>query len=171
VERIPGGMIASLREDPRWSVFRQYIKFCIVGFANLGVQTLVYTLLTRLLSFFARHDTTALAIAFVFAVTNSYIWNSIWVFRSRAIRQGSRSGIAFEYTKFMVVSIIGLVITASTFNFGKHVLHLDRALLLWAFHLGGKLVRVEGDYASLMISAVVVSIWNFSANRFWTFRH
>ncbi len=48
----------------------------------------------------------AQSISFVCSVTNGFIWNSLWTFR------GMGSGKRHEqYLKFVVVNIIGLVLT------------------------------------------------------------
>ena len=138
----------------------QFLKFIAVGILNTGIDWLAFFLLT-LLPFFANFESWAKAISFVISATNSFIFNSLWTFRSefkKGISQSKNKVAAGSeyYVKFMVVSVIG---------FG---------LNLWAFTLGRSYLftgesRMKQLLALALASGTVV-IWNFLANKWWTYR-
>jgi putative flippase GtrA len=70
--------------------------------------------------------------------------NRIWTFESH------NPQIAFEYTKFFAVSVIGLAINTL-------ILMMLVSRLGWRF------------YFSKLIAIFVVTIWNFGANLLYTF--
>ena len=105
----------------------------------------------------------AQTISFTFAVTNGFVWNSLWTFR------GMGSGKRHEqYLKFLAVNIVGLLL-----NIGI----MKTMFLLFIFLSSGRLVLVHQGNPDPMhwniakaIAIVCVSTWNFLANKKWTFR-
>jgi len=138
----------------------QFVKFALVGVSNTLIDWIVYFLLT-LIPFFANLESWAKAISFAVAATNSFIFNSIWTFRSE-FKKGldkSKSKVAAGseyYIKFMVVSVIG-------FGLNLWVFTLARAYLF-----PGK-ERIFQLFALVLASGIVI-IWNFVANKWWTYR-
>lgn len=173
-----------------YRVLRQYAKFCLIGFTNLGVDLCIYWALTRHIAFFDNLQIAAHVISFSIAVTNSYIWNTIWVFK--AGRAHSRRKEATRFGKFLVVNVIGLLISSMTFlflttpqwllpafiarNHASGLAHfLDHILTAhplfpprMPFQLGP--LWMKGDIVAKLVTAVVVSLWNFPVNKLWTFR-
>lgn len=89
---------------------------------------------------------TAAALSFVFAVANNFYWNKKWTFGDASKRY------AKQYIKYLIVSLIALglnmiVLYALTTLFG-----------LWYI------------FAKLLTSGVIF-LWNFTINKFWTFRN
>lgn len=127
---------------------QQFIKFCIIGASSTIIDAGILYALYKV-----NHWDRNLAqvLSFVVAVTNGYIWNSLWTFR------GQGSGKQHEqYIKFTAVNIVGLLLTLIIENSFIFVLHSQFSE--HASFVVGKVVAI-----------VVVSVWNFWANKKWTF--
>lgn len=117
------------------------LKFAIVGVANTALDFCVFLLLFRALDWGIIPSN---IVAYLLAVTNSYVFNRIWTFKSRAIRP-----ISFlSYSKFVAVSSVGLAVGTITIYLLKSVMFVEMAKLLSTF-------------ATL--------IWNYLGTRFWVF--
>ncbi len=127
------------------ATLRQFVKFGIVGATNTAWDFGVYYVLTRGVFGFSLHFLTANIIAFSVSVMNSYLLNRTWTFRSTDTRHH------VLFTKFLTVNLVTL---------GLYELLLY--LLVNHVHLY--------DLIAKLISIGVVMIWNFAANKFWTFR-
>ncbi len=143
----PQRLIGVIRNHPAVAgrpTVRQFVKFVIVGFTNTVLDFGIYVALTRLSEFWREHYLWANVIAFSIAVVNSYIWNRRWTFRN------TQRAIHIQFAKFALVSIVGL--------------GLNEAVL-------ALLVSAAGfyDIAAKAAAVAVVTVWNFAANRFWTF--
>jgi len=123
-------------------IFKQFIKFGLVGILSFIVDAGIYLVLTRYLAFFY---IMAKAISFVLAATNSYIFNRAWTFRS------SNLAVGREFSKFLLISVIGL---------GLNTLFMFLAVEQFKLK----------DLYGLVIATILVMFWNFTANKFWTFR-
>lgn len=120
----------------------QFIKFSLVGASNTVIDFGTYLFFTRLL---ALHYLPANTLSFTLAATWSYTMNRLWTFRDRSSR------IRVQYFKFLFVSLIGLGLVSLLLFFFVEVL---------GFH----------DLVAKALAVVIVLVWNFSANRYWTFR-
>jgi putative flippase GtrA len=131
-----------------------------VGVVNTVIDWAVYFLLT-LLPFFQNLESWAKAISFVVAMVNSFIFNSLWTFRTE-FKQGinkneSKTTAVSEFgVKFMVVSVIGFFLNLWTFT-------LARAKIF------GGASKMQQLFALVLASAIVI-VWNFIANKWWTYR-
>ena len=122
--------------------FIQFIKFSLVG----GVGAIIdFTVLYLLVQFLGVWYILAATISFVLAVINNFFWNKYWTFRD------SRGGIARQFSQFLIVSTVGLGL-----NNG----------MLFALVEGSGLFYM---WAKVFATALVLA-WNFTANKFWTFR-
>ena len=110
----------------------------------------------------------ATSISFVLAVTSNFTWNRFWTYpdsRSYSIRR--------QLAQFSIVSVIGWLartawITASYVAIGalstaviSAMMSEYRPALLEEHKLGTMIAQ--------FIGVIVVMIWNFLANRYWTF--
>ncbi len=128
--------------------FRQFIKFCAVGSLNAVIDWGLFAVFkVGLRSFGQNGRQLAKASSFVVAATSSYVLNRRWTFRSRNPK------IAHEASRFVLVSIIGLLANNAIFYAATAPgwLHLN-------------------DLFGLIIASAVVMLWNFYANRHWTFK-
>lgn len=119
----------------------KFLKFGIVGFTGLFVDfgtTYICKEWLKIQKYVAN------SIGFTVAASSNYVLNRIWTFKSQD------PNIALEYTEFIIISLIGLVIN----NF-----------ILWLI-----LKRFKVNFYLAKLFAIgVVTIWNFFANYFITF--
>lgn len=120
----------------------QFIKFSVVGISGTAVDWLFYFGLTR---WFGVFYLLAKALSFIIAAINNYIWNRVWTFESH------QKKVALEFSKFFVVSLIGL-------GFNTLIMYLVVEKLKF------------NDFWGLILATAAVMLWNFFANKFWTFK-
>ena len=122
---------------------RQFVKFGIVGTSGFVVNLLVFTILQR---------TTSLpfwlefSIGFMAGGVSNYFLNRVWTFRSRG--HAGR-----EAAQFLTVSFVALLI-------GN--------VVGWALETGA---GYHHHHTVWFLSTVAGMVWNFFANKYWTFRH
>jgi len=130
----------------------QFIKFAIVGVANTGVDWVVYFILSR--TILTDSLVVAKASSFTIAVLNSYLLNTIWTFKKEyatATKEGATGGKAAIFIKFMIVSLVGLGINTLVYKYS-----LDK-------FAGSELI-------SLVFASGAAILWNFFANKLWTYK-
>ncbi|MCX6272443.1 MAG: GtrA family protein [Bacteroidetes bacterium] len=129
--------------DNIWSVefLTKFIKFGLVGASGLVVD-FGFTALCKEVIKIQKYISNT--IGFTLAATSNYFLNRVWTFRS------TNPEIALEYTEFLVISLIGLII--NTF-------------ILYMLVSKAKL----NFYLSKVAAIGVVTIWNFFVNAFYTF--
>lgn len=124
---------------------RQFVRFALVGATNSAWDFLVYLVLTRGWLGFSFHYLWANSVAFFVSVTNSYILNKRWTFRHSDRRHH------IHFSKFLMVNLVTLalyeVILFAT---------IDR-------------LRIP-DIIAKLVAIALVTVWNFGANKYWTFR-
>lgn len=122
---------------------RQFVKFSIVGAANAVLDFAVYIGLTRFTGYWHAHYVGAASVSFVLAVLSSYVINTYWTFR----QQGTDHVRA---AKFFAVAAAGLC---------------WNALIIWSL-LGLGLYDI---FAKIIATGAVLA-WNFTLQKYWTFR-
>jgi putative flippase GtrA len=155
--------------------FERFLKFAVVGVTGAIVDfgVLIFLQATLLppdsdLSVFV-----ASSISFGLAVLSNFIWTRLWVYPE------SRSwGFRKQLGQFAFISVIGGVARA----FWISLSYDEIGRLLMPFALDVVHVMNSGYTASAgadeklgtiiaqMIGMVVVMLWNFFANRYWTYR-
>jgi putative flippase GtrA len=137
----------------------RFLKFAFVGIIGAVIDFGAFNLLiylTPIASIWAS------AISFTLAVISNFLWNRYWTYpdsRSKPITQ--------QVFQFIVVSLIGMGIRLILFVL------LESALI----RLSGTIFPVKffltpafiGHNTTLAISVLIVMMWNFIANRFWTY--
>lgn len=130
--------------------FQRFVKFAVTGGVGLVIDYLVLNILAHLLGV---PSPIAIAIAFVCAALNNFIWNRLWVYpESRS--QPKRKLLPI----FMAVNAAGLGINELT-------LALLEIPLTGLFNSG-----FLGLNVTKAIGALIVMVWNFIVNRLVTFR-
>lgn len=129
----------------------QFIKFCIVGVANTLVDWFVFYLLIS--TMLDTQHSMAKAISFIVAVLNSYLWNSIWTFKREY--EGLQKQKTAVFLKFIVVSLVG---------WGINVWIFDLSLSSLSFEIFNK------DLLPLVLASCGAILWNFFANKLWTYK-
>jgi putative flippase GtrA len=128
----------ALRRRANWE---QLVKFCVVGAVGYGVNLAVYAILQVGLDV---HYAPAAVGSFAVAVTNNYLLNRLWTFRS------DRGGVVVQGARFFVVSSLAL---------GANL------ILLY--------LLVEAGLGALPAQAVAILLVtpvNFIGNKLWSFR-
>lgn len=130
----------------------KYLKFAIIG----GVGTIInLAIFWTSVEAFHVHYLWAVALAFVVADTNNFIWNRLWTFKSKR-------ALAPQYVQFLVVSVDGLM--------------LNEILMKSIVEDFMPSIGIGEDKASLylvaaqILSIFLVSMFNFVVNSLWTFR-
>jgi putative flippase GtrA len=127
----------ALRRPQNWV---QLAKFAVVGASGYVVNLAVYTALLKGAGF---HFAAAATCSFLVAVTNNYLWNRLWTFRSQ------RGHFAGQGLRFLVVAVLA---------FGANL-----ALLTALVGLGVDKVLAQA------IAILVVTPLNFIGNKLWSF--
>lgn len=118
------------------------LKFGVVGFSGTVIDFFFTWLCKEKIGW---NKFLSNSIGFVLAATSNYIFNRIWTFQS------DNSEIGREYLLFFVISLIGLALNN---------------LFLYLFHEKLKM----NFYLAKVFATILVTIWNFTANYFITFR-
>lgn len=125
------------RKQENWL---QLVRFSVVGASGYVVNLLAFALQVEVLGL---HHIPAAIIAFLIAVTNNFLWNRYWTFRAGDGHAG------FQAARFLVVSIIGLVVNLVVLE---------------------ALVSVGlPEIAAQAVAVAVAMPVNFVGNKIWTF--
>lgn len=122
----------------------QLFQFAVVGGSGYVINLIVFAVLAEGLDV---HHVLAAVGAFCVAVTNNFVLNRAWTFRS----QGARDDHAgFQAARFFAVSLVGLAVNLAV-------------LLLLVDVLG------FGALPSQAVAVAVATPVNFIGNKLWTF--
>jgi len=124
-------------------LIKKFSKFVIVGVVNTLINLISLYILTDLFNIYYMFSA---IFAFVLANTNSFVLNKIWTFNDFF-----KDSFFKKYTKFIIVSVITLIVNLSILYSLTEYLH---------FH-----------YMISQIIAIAFSLWiNFIGNLLWTFK-
>ncbi|MBP9733087.1 MAG: GtrA family protein [Candidatus Omnitrophica bacterium] len=123
--------------------FAPFLKYCVVGVLGTAIDVTVLWLLVR---FGGLPVLVATTISFTVSVINNFLLNKFWTFRSPS------SNYRKLFIKFIIVSIGGLALTNLCMG---ALVHGAGIWYIWA----------------KLITSAFVLVWNFLANKYWTFRH
>lgn len=130
--------------------FQRFVKFAVTGGVGLVIDYIVLNILAHV---FDVPSPIAIAVAFVCAALNNFVWNRLWVYpESRS--QPKRKLLPV----FMAVNAMGLGINELTLL----LLELPLGALFGSAFLGLNVTKAIG--------AAIVMVWNFVVNRLVTFR-
>jgi putative flippase GtrA len=119
----------------------KFIKFCMVGFSGIFVDFGTTYFFKEVLKV---QKYVANAIGFTLAATTNYFLNRIWTFNSH------NPQILQEFSRFFIIALIGLGINSA---------------IIWL--LNGKF-KIN-FYLSKLIATLIVTLWNFLINAYFTF--
>ncbi len=148
----------------------RFIKFAFVGALGfvIDIGTVIILQNTLLPPEDDQSVLLANSIAFVLAVCSNFVWNRVWTYpdsRSYSVRR--------QLTQFGIVSVIGLVIRNLWISGAYERLgQLSTSLLKSAFadYAPDLLAQNKlGTTIALVFGVLIVMVWNFVANRFWTY--
>ncbi len=142
----------------RYPILPQFIKFCMIGFMNFFIDLGVLNLLMFASGRSAGvHYTVFKAFSFLVAVTFSYFFNKYWAFRDK-----KRTHQARQFSQFLFVSIIGMIINVTTATAVVNIVAPRITFITLAGKVWGNLGAVAG--------AAIGLIWNFIGYKFWVFK-
>lgn len=150
---------------------RQFVKFCIVGASSTVLDFLTFNLALSL----GLPPVYAVVAGFLVGVSNGFYWNRRWTFADRQGHVGKQGSL------FVATNLIGLflniAVTTGALVLAAH-LHLTRTeitpqmavhLVLFRDKTGQGFSRLALNAAKLC-ATVVVTLWNFMASKFITFK-
>ena len=148
--------MVSIVKNPRERT--RFLRFAVVGafgsVIDFGVSNfLIYA--------FSASLVLAGAVSFVAAVLSNFTWNRYWTYpdsRSKAVHH--------QLGQFFTVSFIGLGIRVITLASLEPIIYRFIQRLSFSFHLPTKVIA---DNLTLAIAIAIVTMWNFFANRYWTY--
>ena len=167
------GLIAALSQKigrGKAKEVERFIKFAFVGTLGflIDIATVIFLQNSLLPPENDQNVLLANSIAFVLAVCSNFIWNRVWTYpdsRSYSVRR--------QLTQFALVSVIGLVIRNLWINGTYEQLgQLSTTILKSAnFSYAPGLIDQNklGTTIALVFGVLIVMVWNFVANRFWTY--
>jgi putative flippase GtrA len=154
----------------RLGILRQFIKFCLIGATSTGIHLGTYYYFLNVL---LRHGVPAwisalslpgwlspkdlymqlaYSLGFCLAVTNGFVWNRLWTFKGEH-RRGTRT----QYLLFFLVNIVGMAMSSTI------VFVVVNLLQHWGYS------EILARKVAPLVALAPVAVWNFTANRFWTF--
>lgn len=140
---------------------KRFVKFAIVGASGLVIDIVLLNIFERDLRLTVP---VAVALAFIIAATNNFIWNRLWVYpESRSQKKRKQLPL------FLTVNAAGLLINELMFALFQQPITSLMAMAPISFVQSH--YRGIGLNVTKLIAAVIVMLWNFFVNRFVTFRN
>ncbi len=155
----------------------RFLKFAIVGAFGFVVDSttlfiLQATILPPTLQAPDIHVILASTIAFVAAILSNFTWNRLWTYpdsRSRSVRR--------QLVQFALINVVGWIgrtlwITLAHEPIGNFLMPilLPEIQLFRPGYIPSPTGAAKlGTMVCLVTGVVIVMIWNFFANRYWTY--
>lgn len=104
----------------------------------------------------------ASVVSFTAAVISNFLWNRFWTYPDSRSKKVSR-----QVFQFLIISVVGLAIRTPMLAWleDRLIENLGQILPENFFFSA----RFAGHNVALAIAVLVVMMWNFFANRFWTY--
>ncbi|MDR2824502.1 MAG: GtrA family protein [Prevotellaceae bacterium] len=122
-------------------IFRQFLRFCIVGIANTLLTAAVIFLLLKVAKI---SDIAANLAGYVVGLLNSFVWNRRWTFSSNL-------KITRTFFKFLLIFVVSYIVQFVVVILLIHSLSID-------------------NYYSHLLAMIPYTIANFLLNKFYTFK-
>ncbi len=135
----------------------RFFRFAIVGAIGAVVDFGILNLLLLLSTTYVVAGT----ISFIAAVINNFVWNRYWTYPDSRSKK-----LARQLLQFTVINAIGLIIRIPLLAGLENLLINWFGKLLPDFFLS---VQFMGHNTGLAIAILIVMLWNFLANRYWTY--
>ncbi len=136
----------------------RFLKFALVGISGTFVD---FGILNLLRLVFNVQLVWAQAISFICAVFNNFFWNRHWTYP-----ESRTKGMPKQLVQFFIISIVGILIRTPLIPW------LDEVLLSFLETNEIALPLPNGIISqnlALAISIIIITFWNFFANRYWTY--
>jgi putative flippase GtrA len=149
-----GTLVARLQEVRRSQSLGQFFKYALVGALGAVIDFSVLNLLIFGAGWNSDLGTLlANVVSTSAAILSNFFWNRLWTFSDAQDPSAGK-----QLTKFVLVSLSGLVINTAIFFVTYH-------LILTPILPAGIAVQLA------KVTAIgLVLFWNFNLNRLWTFR-
>lgn len=137
----------------------RFFRFLAVGAVGAVVDFGTFNILSGVLQVI---PLVSQAISFTLAVISNFIWNRLWTYpdsRSKPVHH--------QLVQFFVVNIIGLLIRTPIFAFMEAPLKSLFTSILPAMRFFTP--QFLAHNGALATAILVVLLWNFFVNRFWTY--
>jgi len=135
----------------------RFIRFAIVGTIGAIVDFGVLNLLLLLGFSYVAAGT----VSFIAPVINNFIWNRYWTYPDSRSKK-----ISSQMVQFTIINLIGIGIRIP-------LLALLEGILIKFFRNTLPIEFVSAEFAGhnvgLGIAIIIVMVWNFMANRYWTY--
>lgn len=137
----------------------RFLRFAMVGIIGAVVDFGTANLLVGVVHMPFLY---ASIISFTAAVISNFLWNRFWTYPD------SRSkNVSHQVAQFTLISVIGLAIRTPIVGFLENPMINGAAQFFpKGFFLAPRFI---GHNVTLAIAVLVVMMWNFFANRFWTY--
>ena len=123
----------------------QFIRFSLVGSSGVLVNLAVYTCAIYILSW---HYLPAGTVSFMVAMTNNFILNRYWTFKSH---QNGEAGAGGQYFRYLLVTLFGYLVNMALLWFFIDGLHWHAVL-------------------SQLLAIMVTTLSNFLGSKLWAFK-
>lgn len=145
-------MIKSKEERTR------FLKFLVVGLSgaivDFGIMNLLRLGLNVPLIW-------AQAISFICAVINNFLWNRFWTYPESRSRNAPK-----QLIQFFIINTIGILIRTPLVPWLDKIFYRLLNQSNYTFTLS---TQVISQNFALALSISIIILWNFFANRFWTY--
>lgn len=149
---------------------KRFFKFLVVGASGAVVDFGVFNLLSGT---FLVPVVPASTASFILAVSNNFFWNRIWTYPDSRSKPLTKQAV-----QFLILNAVGWIIRTPVFVFLEKpwTRFSEQIILPVAASLGsiGSLLLSMGGVTigrnlALASAILVVLLWNFGANRIWTY--
>lgn len=136
----------------------RFLKFAAVGAIGAAIDFGFFNLFTSLLGIAAIVSS---GLSFILAVASNFFFNRYWTYpdsRSKSLAQ--------QAMQFVLISLVGMVIRLILFAL------METPLITLAGNMVpniGLTPTFIGHNVTLAFAILVVMMWNFIANRYWTY--
>ncbi len=139
---------------------RRFIRFAIVGTIGALVDFATFNLFSGV---FYIHHVVASVFSFTAAILSNFTWNRYWTYPDSRSKPISNQLIVFS-----IVNVIGLAIRTPLFAWLSGP--LARLFELINIPVIKDLpAEMLGNNAALAFAILVVMMWNYFVNRYWTY--
>ena len=135
----------------------RFAKFMVVGAIGFVVDFVTFTIFAQ---FVGLPTLVAQALSFTAALISNFIWNRYWTYpesRSKAVHH--------QLSQFFLVNLAGLGIRTVIIA----VVEGPYERLFALQSVAPVSPHVLAQYASLATAVLIVLLWNFFVNRYWTY--
>lgn len=149
------GMFIASWLGKRFLVFLQVGRFLLVGVLNTLIDLGILNILIWISGIaMGAWYSVFKGISFVIATINSYFWNKHWTFKKREESFSSK-----EFSKFLIMTAIGLFINVSIASFVVNVIgpQFDISKEMWAT-------------IGAFLATLLAWVWNFFSSKFIVFK-